>query len=219
MATTAPIFRSYDELQQDRARADYANACEAGIQEILRDREFAVIVPSPDSKRALIDFCKRYVGLEGAVPSLFILREAKKHSYAAFQVAFEPYIKPISDQRQEIIFEIVVLLASGGNMSEADISNEKARLSNGWTLEALRRRRDQVITAQRLAGLARKHGLDSVKLERAELRGDNIPAVVPLLPEKYTAQELKRLAREEYPTFKKLVRDFGGQVTSRLQGR
>src|SRR5712664_535767 len=122
--STTPIFKSYDDLQHDKDRAVYASACEAGIAEILRDREFAVIVPSPDSKRALIDFCKRYLGLEGAVPSLFILREAKKHSYAAFQVAFEPYIKPISDQRQEIIFEIVVLLASGGNMSEADIANE-----------------------------------------------------------------------------------------------
>ena len=216
---TAPVFKSYDELQQDRARADHANACEAGIAEILRDREFAVIVPSKDSKLALIDFCRKYSGLEGAVPSLFLLREAKKHNYTAFQVAFEPYIKPISDQRQEIIFEIVVLLASGGNMSEADIANEKARLSNGWTLEALRRRLEQVKTAQRLAGLARKHGLDAVKNERAELRGDNVPQVAALLPERYSAQELKRLAREDYPAFKKLVRDFQGQVTSRLQGR
>jgi hypothetical protein len=128
-------------------------------------------------------------------------------------------MKSISSQREEIIFEIVVLLASGGNMSEADIANEKARLSNGWTLEALRRRKTQIETAQRLAGIGRKLGVEGMKVERAELRGDNMPQVAALLPERYTAQELKRIARESYPEFKKLVRDFGGQVTSRLQGR
>ncbi len=219
MATTASVFKSYDELQADRDRAAYAAACEAGIAEILRDREFAVIVPSIASKREIISFCQRYTGLPGAVPSLFIMREAKKHNYAAFQATFEGVMKPISEQRQEIIFEIVVLLASGGNMSEADIANEKARLSNGWTLEALRRRLEQIKTAQRLAGIARKHGVDGVKTERGEMRGDNVPQVAALLPERYTATELKRLARADYPAFKKLVRDFQEQVTLRLQGR
>jgi hypothetical protein len=216
---TAPVFKSYDELQQDRDHANYAAACEAGCAEIFRDREFAVIVPSIASKKEIISFCQRYTGMTGTVPSLFIMREAKKHNPAAFHDAFQGVMRSISEQRTDLILEIVVLLASGGNMSEADVLNEKARLSNGFTLEALRRRLEQVRTAQRLGGLCKKRGLEAVKAERAEMRGDNVPQVVALLPPEHTAQSLKILARKNYPAFKKLVAQFGEQVTARLNGR
>src|SRR5437773_2721811 len=102
---TAPIFKSYDDIQADKTKAAYAQACEVGIAEILRDREFATIVPSMASKRAIIDFCQRYTGMQGTVPSLFLMREIKKHNYAAFQSAFQGVMKPITEQRAEIIFE------------------------------------------------------------------------------------------------------------------
>src|SRR6266576_87493 len=149
--STAPIFKSYDDIQADKSKATYAQACEAGIAEILRDREFATIVPSMASKQVIIDFCQRYTGMAGTVPSLFLMKEAKKHNYAAFQSALGGCMKPITEQRAEVIFEIVILLASGGTMNEVEIANEKARLNNGWTLERLRGRLEQVRTAQRLA--------------------------------------------------------------------
>ncbi len=217
--STAPIFKSYDDIQADKSKATYAQACEAGIAEILRDREFATIVPSMASKRAIIDFCQRYSGMAGTVPSLFLMKEAKKHNYAAFQSALSGCMKPITEQRAEIIFEIVVLLASGGTMTEADMVNEKTRLNNGWTLDKLRAERDRVINLYRLQGIGRKRGVDGLKAERAEMRGDNTPQVVAILPASYTAQELKRLAARDLPAFKKLVRDFGEQITTRLLGK
>src|SRR5437899_12192065 len=123
MATAPITFRSYDDLVAEKAKAAYAQACEVGIAEILRDREFATIVPSMAAKNVLIDFCQRYTGMPGTVPSLFIMREARKHNYAAFKTAFQGVMKPITEQRAELIFEICVLLASGGNMTEADLAN------------------------------------------------------------------------------------------------
>lgn len=213
---TAPVFKSYDQIVKDKAQVAYERACEAGIAEILRSKEFSEIDPTiPGAKRALIDFCQRYASnTPGAVPSFFLLREAKKHNPLSFQETFKPFIKGVQEQRQEVIFEILALLAAHDNMSEADIANERVRYNLGWTLDRLRARKEQIITAQRLA-----------KKSPAELRQMNrdyyesqVPPT-PLLPAEHSAQTLKQLARDNYPAFKKLVERFGDQVTFRLQGR
>lgn len=208
-----PVFKSYDQIVKDKAQAAYEQACEAGIAEILRSKEFSEIDPTiPGAKRALIDFCQRYASnIPGAVPSLFLLREAKKQNHYAFQQTFKPFMRSVQEQRQEVIFEILALLAAHGNMSEADLANERKRLNLGWTLDKLRARKEQILTAQRLA---RKTPAELRQMNQDYYESQISPT--PLLPEEITAAVIKQATSEQ---IKKWIRVFGAsQINTRLQG-
>ena len=217
MSAAPVVFKSHADVVRERALMDYHAACDRGFEEIFSHREFANIIDTPDNREKLIDFCTQFTGLDGTVPSVFILSEAKKHNYQLFKSTFQ--FVDVAKQRADLIDQIIATLNVRGTMTALDIKNERGRLQNGYTLRALRNRLSYIINAQRLTGVYREKGMDALKAERAEMRGDNTPTVVALLPPEYTASELKKLAVRDIRAFKKLYEQFGKQVDDRLAGR
>jgi hypothetical protein len=206
-------FVSKEQAEHDRARRDWNARVEMGLADCFR--AFPEIVPSMASRQLIVDWCDQFMG-QACIPSAVILKAARDQNRQAFKEDFASVSASVESQRAEIIARILVLLAAGGRMTEADLANERARLQRGFTRDALLRREQYIQTAQRLARMS----VPQLKQERAEMRGDNLPPLIVLLPEEWTAQELKRLTNTDLPKFKRLQAEYGDkQINDRLAGR
>ena len=213
----AAQFITQADAENRVAQKEWNTRVEQGLADCYKN--FPELVPSQQTAETIIDWCDRYMGV-ASIPNAIILRAAKEQNRQAFKEDFGPLSLAVQKQRQEIIARILILLANGGAMTEHDLNVERRRLNMGFTRDQLLNREQMIINAQRLAAICKAKGVEGVKAERAEMRGDNEPRLMVLLPSEWTPKALKELARTNLPAFKKLCRDFGDkQVTDRLQGR
>jgi hypothetical protein len=111
-------------------------------------------------------------------------------------------------ERVALLRELVRRLKVKG-LTQRQINSELNARYRFWSNSELRTHLERADEAKRLRNLS------PVELRR-EIRKQHPPAGTPVLPAEYTAESLKKLARDNTPAFKALVRQYGAQVNERM---
>jgi len=210
------------ELEQKQAQKEHDARVRQALEEVYAARFDGgkVIKPTEASTRAIIDLCARYHGLEPSVcvPSVQTIQEIYKLQRQAFIDAFGPSLLiSVEAARKDAIEDILIALrCSRPSITEFELSQERGKIANGFTLQALRNRLSYILNAQRLA----RKSTPEIKQEIQ----DTHAAAQPLpeqLPAEYTREvlrdKLRSMSRSETERF---IQKWGLQkINNRLQGR
>ena len=217
--STAPVFKSREDLERTRQQQQHAERVKIGLEECYAvrfngTRGKVVLKPTQATAKEIILSCAEFSGVAPSVcvPSAFVLEQAFKYNHEIFMERLGTMLYPVEVLRKEIIEEIANALRTRGSMTEWNIQQERTRLNNGFTLQKLRNRLSYILEAQRLAGWSVPELKEGIQVTRAA------QAPLPkLLPEEITAEVIKKAHPEQ---IKRWCQIYGErQVNARLQGR
>ncbi len=214
-------FQSRAALEQTQAQKEHNVRVRLALDEIYATRfDGKVLKPTQATTREIIRMCAEYHGMAPGVcvPSVQTMQEIFKLQRQVFTEVFSSsLLVTVEEARRDVIEDILIALrCSRPSITEFELAQEKGKLANGFTLQALRNRLHYILEAQRLA----RKSKPEIEQEVREIR----TAAQPLpeqLPQEYTPQllreKLRTMTREATERF--IARWGLEKINARLQGR
>ncbi len=209
------------ELEQSQAQKEHVARVRLALEDVYAARfDGKVIKPSQASTKEIVALCAQYhsVSPSVVVPSVQTMQEIFKLQRQAFTQAFSPSLLiSVEAARKDVIDDILIALrCSRPSITEFELSQERGKIANGFTLQQLRNRLGYILNAQRLARKSTPEIKEEIQNTRA--------AAQPLpeqLPAEYTRDTLRKKLREmgRSETEKFIARWGLAKINARLQGR
>ena len=208
------------ELEQSQAQKEHNARVRIALDDVYATRfEGKVLRPTQATTQEIIRMCAQYHSVSPSivVPSAQTMLEIFRLQRTDFAKAFYSLLIPITEAREDVITDVLIALrCSRPSITEFELSQERGKLQNGFTLQQLRNRLGYVLNAQRLARKTTPEIKEEIQNTRA--------AAQPLpeqLPAEYTRDTLRKKLREmgRSETEKFIARRGLAKINARLQGR
>ena len=220
MSTAPAVLKSRAELEQAQERKQHWARVNAALDEIYSLRfNGKVLKPTQATAKAIIDLCARYSGVspDPCVPSVQTIQEIYKTNYFVFLDTFGSLLAPVEDVRQGLIVDILIAhRCARPSITQFELDQERGKLNNGYTLQALRNRLRYILEAQRLMG--KSVAQIQKAIEETRKANEPLPEQLPAdLSPKKLREKLQTMTRRETDYF---VSKWGWErINARLQGR
>ncbi|OLB26324.1 MAG: hypothetical protein DMG41_05445 [Acidobacteria bacterium] len=195
------------DLNQDRAAVAHAARIERGIREVYA--AFPDLCVNDANSNMIRHWCSQFSGVQDAVPSVPLFRAARDANREEWRKTF--VLKPIADQINGLIDEIVGMLRTHGSHSEKSLAAKKQNQLSCFSRQQLLDYRDQLRLKQEFNRLP----ASDLKQKLARFRESEARMASNALPEEWSASRLKG----NVELLKHACRRFGVEaVNARLRG-
>jgi hypothetical protein len=195
---------NFQQQQEQLANAKMRNAEQSTV--LWTYRAHPELLQCEANDRAIIEAVRAWIQDPDVLPTPSLFEDA----LAANPELIKQFAtQKIEKTKQQILDEIIDLLATHSRRDNAMLASERARMAS-WSLDQLRARLDELKFKISAAGTPVSDLKQFVK--------DSRPVVeAKILPAEYTAKRIKNLPARD---IHQLIKDYGApQVDARMQGR